>query len=201
MRSLPQRPIKGRYCRIGWARRTRTKRGAAFAKAAMPTYDTPEKAVRGFMHLVRYRRGARTADGGAVLHEAEFVPDAERARRALDGQNGWLDPIAVQDVLTGYGIPVARSALAATPDEAAAKATEFGGTVALKVVSPGITHKSRRRRWSRSISKARMQRERPPLPCWRVSRKPRRRQSSNGFLVQEMIRRPGAFEADRGHGG
>src|SRR5262249_14705606 len=35
---------------------TAGKARALFATAGVPTYDTPENAVRGFMHLVRWRR-------------------------------------------------------------------------------------------------------------------------------------------------
>jgi len=47
-----------------------------------------------------------------------------------------------QSVLEGYGIPVARSRLCRDLDQVIASADEIGYPVALKVVSPQITHKS-----------------------------------------------------------
>jgi len=46
------------------------------------------------------------------------------------------------DILAAYGIPVARGAVARTPEEAARVAAELGERVVLKVVSPEISHKS-----------------------------------------------------------
>src|SRR5262249_54875471 len=45
-------------------------------------------------------------------------------------------------LLTGYGIPVLAPRLAATAEEAAAIAAELGRPVALKIVSPDISHKT-----------------------------------------------------------
>ena len=69
-----------------------------FAGAGMASYETPEKAVRGFMHLVRYRR-AQEQLMEVPASAGEFVPDDARARRVITGASaGWLDPIAVQDL-------------------------------------------------------------------------------------------------------
>jgi len=45
-------------------------------------------------------------------------------------------------LLETYGIPVPRYALAATPEEAEAKATEIGFPLVAKIVSPQVVHKS-----------------------------------------------------------
>jgi acetyltransferase len=57
----------------------------------------------------------------------------------------WLDPLEVNALLRAYGIPVAPVTLAETAEEAAAAARPIlaeGGTVAIKVLSPDIIHKS-----------------------------------------------------------
>ncbi|HWA88776.1 MAG TPA: bifunctional acetate--CoA ligase family protein/GNAT family N-acetyltransferase [Rhizomicrobium sp.] len=162
-----------------------------FADAGVATYDTPEKAVRGFMHLARYRRVQDQLM--EVPSAAEFTPDLARARRAVAGKEGWLDPIAVQEILTAYGIPVARCALALTPNEAAGKARELGGTVALKIVSPDITHKSdvggvvlhlAGSEAVRGAADAMLARVTEAAPSAKL----------DGFLIQEMVARPGACE-------
>ena len=53
-----------------------------------------------------------------------------------------LTEVESKDILEEAGIPTARARLATTADEAVAAATEVGFSVALKVVSPDITHKS-----------------------------------------------------------
>ena len=57
----------------------------------------------------------------------------------------WLDPLEVNALLKAYDIPTAPVILATTPEEAAEAAGPIlaeGGTVAVKVLSPDIVHKS-----------------------------------------------------------
>ena len=57
----------------------------------------------------------------------------------------WLDPLEVNALLRAYDIPTAPVILATTPDEAAEAARPIiaeGGTVAVKILSPDIVHKS-----------------------------------------------------------
>jgi acyl-CoA synthetase (NDP forming) len=53
-----------------------------------------------------------------------------------------LSEIEAKELLHDAGIPVARTVLATTEDEAKARAEELGYPVVLKIVSPDITHKS-----------------------------------------------------------
>ena len=57
----------------------------------------------------------------------------------------WLDPLEANRLLAAYDIPVAPVTLAETAAEAAAAAGPIlaeGGTVAVKILSPDIIHKS-----------------------------------------------------------
>ena len=62
--------------------------------------------------------------------------------RAKTDQRKILTEVESKDILEEAGIPTARARLATTADEAVAAAKEVGFPVALKVVSPDITHKS-----------------------------------------------------------
>ncbi|MEI9931380.1 MAG: acetate--CoA ligase family protein [Rhizomicrobium sp.] len=164
-----------------------------FEASDIPTYDTPEKAVRGFMHLVRYRRVQSQLIEDPVA-EPRFEPDCKGARAILvKADNGWLEPLAVQELFEGYGIPIIRSAFAATPDDVVAKATEIGGPVALKIVSPDITHKSdvggvvldlATPDAARTAAVAMLGRVRSTAP----------KAGIQGFLLQQMVHAPGALE-------
>ena len=93
-----------------------------FSAARVPTYETPEQAVRGFMHLVRYRRHqALLMETPQPLHEwtAPAVGAARAAIRAAaaEGREMLTGPEAGQ-VLEAYGIPVVQSLTATTPEEA-----------------------------------------------------------------------------------
>jgi acetyltransferase len=168
-----------------------------FSDASLPTYDTPEQAVRGFMHLVRYARGQETLMEVPPSIPASFTPDEETARAvvadALKAGETWLTEPRVRKLLTCYGIPVVRSAVVTTPQEAADKAREFGRPVVLKIFSPDITHKSDVGGVALDLAtpdvvlvtaEAMLKRVGAAQPNARL----------DGFVVQEMVNRPTAFE-------
>jgi len=168
-----------------------------FSEALLPTYDTPEDAVRGFMHLVRYARARDTLMEVPPSIPSSFRPDEAGARaiidEALKAGESWLSEPHVRGLLTCYGIPVAGSALVRTPEEAAEKAREFGGPVALKIFSPDITHKSDVGGVALDLASPDVVRAAAEAMRVRVAAAvPKAR--LDGFVVQEMIRRPGAFE-------
>ena len=119
---------------------------ALFAQHRIPTYLTPESAVSAFMHLVRYRRHQ-----DMLMETPPSAPDsqapANQAARTViasalrDGRD-WLTEPEGKAVLEAYGIPVVPTRPAATPEAAAKLATVLRGRVAVKILSPDITHKS-----------------------------------------------------------
>ncbi|HEX8666146.1 MAG TPA: bifunctional acetate--CoA ligase family protein/GNAT family N-acetyltransferase [Beijerinckiaceae bacterium] len=120
-----------------------------FQDLGLPHYATEADAVRGFMHLVRYREAQDLLMETPDSLPQDFVPDAETARaivaNALREGRQWLDPLEANRLLKAYDIPVAPVTLAETADEAAAAARPIlaeGGTVAVKILSPDIVHKS-----------------------------------------------------------
>jgi acetyltransferase len=117
-----------------------------FAAAGVPTYETPDDAVRAFMQLDQYRRNQ------ALLMETppagpEIDGDGRARARALvettlaAGRTVMTAPEA-KALLAAYGVPVVASASAASPAEAAEAAAKIGLPVALKILSPDISHKS-----------------------------------------------------------
>jgi acetyltransferase len=120
-----------------------------FEEARIPHFATEADAVRGFMQLVRYREAQNQLMETPDDLPHDFKPDTEAARAVVDhvvAQNRrWLDPLEVNALLKAYDIPTAPVMLATTPDEAAEAARPIlaeGGTVAVKVLSPDIVHKS-----------------------------------------------------------
>ncbi len=178
-------------------------RGAArearelFMSRRIPTYETPGKAVRGFMHLVRYRQNqdALMETPPSVPHE--FRPDVATARRfigeALAQRRDWLSEPEAKGVLAAYGIPVSRTLIAATPEEAGQLARAIGGPVAIKILSPDITHKSDVGGVVLDLETPDEVRSAALAMLARVSRAAPRAKLT-GFTVQEMVRRPGAYE-------
>jgi len=117
-----------------------------FADAHLPTYDTPEQAVRAFMHMVNYRRNQEQLMETPPSLGGEVGGDASTARtiveRALAESRELLTAPEALAVMGAYGLQVNPVATAATPQAAGAAAAQFKGSVALKILSPDITHKS-----------------------------------------------------------
>lgn len=117
--------------------------------ARIPNYPTESDAVRGFMHLVRYREAQAALMETPPSLPEDFVVDTAAARALVDhalkdGQH-WLDPLATAELLSAYGIPVAPLEYARDPQEAARVAEPLlarGMAVAVKILSPDIPHKS-----------------------------------------------------------
>jgi acetyltransferase len=117
-----------------------------FAQHRIPTYETPSEAVQAFMHLVRYRRNQEMLHQVPPSIAEAFHPDIPRAQAVLhhaqDEKRAWLTEVEAKEVLDAYGIPVVPTTVVTAPDEAARAAAAVGRPVALKILSPDITHKS-----------------------------------------------------------
>jgi acetyltransferase len=120
-----------------------------FSSARIPHYVTESEAVRGFMHLVRYRDTQRSLMETPPSLPEHFAPDDDMARQiariALQEGRTWLDPLETARLLQAYAIPIVPVQHARDPDQAVKAAIPFlaeGGTVAIKVLSRDITHKS-----------------------------------------------------------
>ena len=89
---------------------TAEKARQLFIEASVPTYDTPESAVRGYLEVCQYQRNQEMLmETVSSLPEA-FSPDTEAAenlvRDALQEGRGELSPEEIGAVLAAYGIPV-----------------------------------------------------------------------------------------------
>jgi acetate---CoA ligase (ADP-forming) len=107
--------------------------------AGVPCYPFPERAVRALAHIValaEHRRRPAAAPAGGV--------DRARLSTAVAGARaaGMLGILEAAPLLEAYGIDVVPARLARTPAEAAEVARALGTPVAIKIVSPDITHKT-----------------------------------------------------------
>ncbi|MBX9605808.1 MAG: bifunctional acetate--CoA ligase family protein/GNAT family N-acetyltransferase, partial [Gammaproteobacteria bacterium] len=165
-------------------------------EAGVPAYGAPEEAVRAFQHMVAYRRNQAALLETPPSRPAEAVTDLAplRALFATAREEGreWLNEDEAKQVLAAYGIPVVRTLRVATPAEAARVALEIGAPVALKILSPDITHKSdvggvalnvRVADVERAAAEL-LERVRDACPAARLE----------GLAVQAMVARPGAQE-------
>ena len=115
-------------------------------EAGIATYNTPEKAVRAFMHLVSYARNLE------ILHITPrdiplgFKMDRGRLRGVFDTILTEGSEILSENMskafLEAYEIPITKPHLARSADEAVDVARGCGYPVVLKIHSPDITHKT-----------------------------------------------------------
>lgn len=103
------------------------------ATRRLPILEDLECGLRAIGHLVAYAEARRALVRGIEA----AVPD-----RVETGVEGTLSEAAGKRLLGRAGLPVTREFLAETPTQAAARAAEIGGRVAIKVQSADIPHKS-----------------------------------------------------------
>ncbi|SHL93797.1 bifunctional acetate--CoA ligase family protein/GNAT family N-acetyltransferase [Vreelandella subglaciescola] len=126
-------------------------------QAGIPTYISPEKAVKAFMHMVDYQRVQ------LLLQETPpslpFSTSAEirarchtliKAARAAGRKT--LTHSETAQVLEAYGIPAATSLYLQTPEEALEAARQIQGLKALKIVHEGNCRPFRYRKHPHKIS-------------------------------------------------
>jgi acetyltransferase len=164
--------------------------------AGIPAYDTPLRAVRGFMHIVDYRRGQR-----ALQRTPPSIPEARSdthlvrsiVNGALADKRTVLTEPEGKRVLAAYGIPVVPTEIVLDAAEAAHAATRIGFPVAVKVLSRNITHKTDVGGVALDLAskaevleavRAMQDKVRAAAPSAKI----------DGFVVQPMIKRPHAVE-------
>jgi acetyltransferase len=112
----------------------------------IPTYSTPEQAVKTYMYMHQYQRNVE------LIYETpeELSVDASPPKRPI---NVILRNAAMEDreiltedetkkILKYYNFPVVKTAAANNVEEAVAYAQQLGFPVVLKILSPQIVHKS-----------------------------------------------------------
>lgn len=115
-------------------------------KSRIPTFRTPEPAVEAFSYITAYHQNRKLLmqAPGSLTHQTE--PDVEGARMiiesALAERRKVLNEMESKALLAAFHIPVAKTMVAHSPNEALLLAEQFGFPTALKVNSPDITHKS-----------------------------------------------------------
>ena len=167
------------------------------AQAGVPTYASPEDAVRAFAHVTNYWKNQETLMQTPASVADEFVPDIEHAglviRAALAAERHQLTIREVTQVFRAYAIPIVDTLTANDPDEAARFGEALGFPVAISLlgadgaafadsVGDGLDLDTPDA--VRHAAAALQQRLKDLRPDARV----------DGFNVREMVRRPEAIE-------
>jgi acetyl coenzyme A synthetase (ADP forming)-like protein len=109
----------------------------------VPSFSFPEQAAIAVARAAAYGRW-RSRPEGTLPRFDDIRRDEAYAviAGALGRGGGWLTAEELDELLGCYGLPVARSARAARPEEAGAAAARLGAPVALKALGPDIVHKT-----------------------------------------------------------
>jgi acetyltransferase len=118
----------------------------AFTQAKIPSFRTPEPAVEIFSFIAAYYQNQKLlmqTPGPLAQHRAS---DVEGARLLIEGalaeHRTVLNEMESKAILAAFQIPIAKTVIARSPNEALMLAEELGLPVVMKINSPDISHKS-----------------------------------------------------------
>lgn len=171
-----------------------------FAEAGIPSFESPDDAVRGFRYLWDYTRAREALARTPPREVGALRVDREKAlaamRPAAQAGRTMLSEPEAKAVLAAYGIAVVATEIAASPEEvrtAAARLLAGHHAVVVKVLSDDISHKSDVGGVVLGIETAAAAEAAAAAMSKRIARLlPEAR--IGGFTVQPMIERPGAHE-------
>ena len=123
---------------------------ALLDSANIANFLTPENAIEAFSYLARFRKHQALllesvpAHESLTFHEASLAIAKAKVIRegALRDKRTTLSEAESKALLAAFGLPVREDRIATTREQAIAAAKATGYPVAMKIHSPGITHKS-----------------------------------------------------------
>jgi acetyltransferase len=164
-----------------------------FNRAGIPTFETPEQAIRAFWHLVSYKQNLDLLQ--EIPPRLPCLPEYDRDRaseiisRALQEGPTALTEVDAKKLLTLYGIPANRTEAAGGVEEAVRLAEELGFPAVLKILSPDILHKTDAHGVELNLQQAEdVRRAFGQIMARARTYNPRAR--LKGVTVQPMMRRP-----------
>ncbi|MBP6008238.1 MAG: GNAT family N-acetyltransferase [Rhodoferax sp.] len=114
--------------------------------AAIPTFRTPEAAVGAFGNIASFYQNQQLLQQTPPPLSDLKQPDVEGARLLIESvlaeRRKVLTEMESKALLAAFHIPVTKTILARSANEAMMIATQLGFPVALKIDSPDISHKS-----------------------------------------------------------
>ena len=117
-----------------------------FYNSKIPTYSTPEQAVKTYMYMYRYRRNLDLLYQTPRELPVDLSPPKSHLklmlRRAIEEGRTGLSQADADRFLDAYGIPRAKGSLAKSVDQASMIASRVGYPVVLKIASQDILHKT-----------------------------------------------------------
>jgi acetyltransferase len=114
----------------------------ALLQDGIPTYNTPEEAVKTYLYMYNYKRNLEVLYETPAELPVDLAPPKNNLksliRLAIGDGTTILNETESMRFLTNYGIPVIETHMTRSIDEAVSIAQKIGYPIALKVSSPDI---------------------------------------------------------------
>ncbi len=118
-------------------------KGAPEILGSIPSYGFPESAASALAKVTAYGEWRGKPWGTVPTFDDIRADDAKAiVDQVLARGGGWLSPIEIGELFAAAGIPVAKSRLVSSVDDALKAARKIGFPVALKATGPAIIHKT-----------------------------------------------------------
>ena len=112
-------------------------------RTRIPSYAFPETAAIALARAARYREWRERPEPTPARFDALRRDEAAAiVATALARGGGWLTIEEIAELFACYGLPLIEQEIVTTADEAGAVADKIGSAVALKVIAPGVVHKT-----------------------------------------------------------
>ncbi|HUI85982.1 MAG TPA: GNAT family N-acetyltransferase [Nitrososphaerales archaeon] len=142
VKALAQKPLLTVWMGEEGVREARKK----FRAGNVPTYETPEEAVKAYTFMYRYNRNLELLYQTPAELPVNIAPPKSHLevviRKASKEGRTLLSQVDADRFLDVYGIRRLEGGLATSPDEAAEIARNVGYPVVLKIMSQDIVHKT-----------------------------------------------------------
>lgn len=116
-----------------------------FLKNAIPSFKSPEAAIDAFSYLIQHFRNRKLLLQVPESSVYQDKSDINQARNiinsVLEKKRHVLPLIESKAVLAAFGIPISKAIEANSPEQAVIAAESIGYPIAMKILSPDITHK------------------------------------------------------------
>jgi acetyl coenzyme A synthetase (ADP forming)-like protein len=113
------------------------------ANPSIPSYAFPETAAIALARAARYQEWRqRPETSPAVFDDVRRDEASAIVASALGRGDGWLSTEETAALFSCYGLPLTEQKIVATPEAAAVVAEQMDCEVALKVIAPGVLHKT-----------------------------------------------------------
>jgi acetyltransferase len=112
----------------------------------IPTYSTPEQGVKTYMYMHQYSRNLEMLYQTPEELPVDSVPPKRPInviiKEAAKQSREILTETEAKQLLENYRIPIVKTVIAKTENEAVGAASNIGYPVVMKILSPQIVHKS-----------------------------------------------------------